>query len=69
MNKCIGVGNKVCGVEFFDPEFPDDNVCDKCAEGLEGEIESCTRCGREVESDTLVSYGDWKLCELCQGDI
>ena len=35
----------------------------------EGEIEACTRCGQEGESDSLVSYGDWKLCELCQGDI
>ena len=35
----------------------------------EEENEPCTRCGQEVESDTLVSYGDWKLCELCQGDI
>ena len=35
----------------------------------EGEIEACTRCGSEVESDSLVTYGDWKLCELCQGDI
>lgn len=35
----------------------------------ETEIEACTRCGQEVESDSLVTYGDWKLCELCQGDI
>ena len=35
----------------------------------EGEVADCTRCGREVESESLVTYGDWKLCELCQGDI
>ena len=35
----------------------------------EGENEECSRCGQEVESDSLVTYGDWKLCELCQGDI
>lgn len=33
------------------------------------ETDNCTRCEQEVESDTLVSYGDWKLCEICQGDI
>jgi len=31
MNKCVGIENKPCGVEF-DPglEFPDDTVCDEC---------------------------------------
>lgn len=29
----------------------------------------CSRCGDEVEIETLVSYGDWELCEICQGDI
>ena len=33
------------------------------------EREDCSRCGDTVESESLVSYGDWKLCELCQGDI
>lgn len=31
MSKCIGVNNETCGVEFYDPQFPDDNVCDGCA--------------------------------------
>ena len=39
---CIGVGNDICGVEFFDPDFPNDNVCDQCATRLvkegEGEV-------------------------------
>ena len=30
MSICIGVKNKACGKEFFDPQFPDDNVCDSC---------------------------------------
>lgn len=33
------------------------------------EMADCTRCGQEVEADSLVTYGDWHLCELCQGDI
>jgi hypothetical protein len=33
------------------------------------EMADCTRCGQEVEAETLVTYGDWHLCELCQGDI
>lgn len=41
MSICIGVGNDICGVEFFDPDFPNDNVCDQCATRLvkEGEDE------------------------------
>lgn len=35
----------------------------------EEEAGECTRCGSEVESESLVTYGDAKLCELCQGDI
>ena len=41
--------------------------CETCS--MEDEMAACTRCGQEVESESLVSYGDWKLCELCQGDI
>ena len=37
MSICIGVKNDVCGVEFYDPDFPNDNVCDKCAIRLEEE--------------------------------
>ena len=33
------------------------------------EMADCTRCGQEVEAETLVTCGDWHLCELCQGDI
>lgn len=29
----------------------------------------CTRCGDEVEAETLVSYLYWELCETCQGDV
>jgi hypothetical protein len=35
----------------------------------EEETDTCTRCGAEVEADTLVTYGDWQLCEICQGDM
>jgi hypothetical protein len=34
-----------------------------------GEKEQCTRCESMVEAGELVSVGDWKLCEVCQGDI
>jgi hypothetical protein len=33
------------------------------------ELASCTRCEKEVDATTLISYGNWELCELCQGDI
>jgi len=33
MSICKGVLGKDCGKEFYDPEFPDDNICDECAEG------------------------------------
>lgn len=35
MPKCVGVGEQVCGVDFYDSQFPNDNVCDKCATKLE----------------------------------
>lgn len=35
----------------------------------EDEVEPCTRCQAEVESDSLVTYGSWRLCEICQGDV
>jgi len=33
------------------------------------EMASCSRCEDEVDATTLVSYGNWELCEICQGDI
>ncbi len=30
MSKCVGRDGKVCGKIFFDPQFPDDNLCDQC---------------------------------------
>jgi hypothetical protein len=33
------------------------------------EMATCSRCAAEVEAETLVSYGNWELCEICQGDI
>lgn len=35
----------------------------------EEETAQCTRCESEVDPATLVAYGDWELCEICQGDI
>jgi hypothetical protein len=35
----------------------------------EEETAQCTRCQGEVPPETLVAYGDWELCEVCQGDI
>ena len=34
MSECLGVGNKTCGKWVYDPQFPDDNICDKCATQL-----------------------------------
>lgn len=34
MSVCVGVNNKVCGIEFNDPQYPDDTLCDKCAKEL-----------------------------------
>jgi hypothetical protein len=33
------------------------------------EMAECSRCGAEVEAETLMAYGNWELCEICQGDI
>ena len=33
------------------------------------ETAKCTRCESDVDADELVSYGSWKLCEICIGDI
>jgi hypothetical protein len=35
----------------------------------EGEKEQCTRCESMVEAGELITLGDWKLCEVCEGDI
>ena len=41
----------------------------KIKEKIEEEWDTCSRCGEEVEKETLVSYLYWELCEICQGDI
>jgi len=33
------------------------------------ELEMCTRCEDKVDAKTLMPYLDWKLCEICVGDI
>jgi len=33
------------------------------------ELASCSRCEEKVDETTLAVYLDWKLCEICQGDI
>jgi hypothetical protein len=33
------------------------------------EMASCSRCETEVDATTLVAFGNWELCEICQGDI
>lgn len=29
----------------------------------------CTRCWRDVPESELVTFGDWRLCEVCQDDV
>lgn len=29
----------------------------------------CDRCGDSVLENEMVTYGNWSLCEICQGDI
>lgn len=29
----------------------------------------CTRCETEVEANTLTTFGTWRLCEDCMGDM
>ena len=38
MSVCVGVDNKTCGVEFNDPQYPNDTLCDECARELEGKL-------------------------------
>ena len=33
------------------------------------ELASCSRCEEKVDATTLAAYGNWELCEICQGDI
>jgi hypothetical protein len=33
------------------------------------ELAMCSRCENEVDASTLVAFGSWELCEVCQGDI
>jgi len=35
----------------------------------EEELEQCTRYEQKVDWETLVTLGDWRLCEICMGDI
>jgi hypothetical protein len=70
------------GGEYIQNAFPDMSAEDRellisgthpaCWNKLfpgEDEGEQCTRCESMVEAGELVSVGDWKLCEICQGDI
>jgi hypothetical protein len=36
---------------------------------MEEGVAQCTRCEDMVAEETLAPYLDWKLCEICQGDI
>jgi hypothetical protein len=33
------------------------------------DLGTCTRCESKEENSNLARYGDWKLCEICVGDI
>jgi hypothetical protein len=33
------------------------------------DLEMCTRCEDKVDPDEMIRLLDWKLCEVCQGDI
>jgi hypothetical protein len=37
--------------------------------GVEEDEGECTRCWRDVPESELVTFGDWKLCEICQEDV
>ena len=37
MSECLGVKDKACGKWVYDPQFPNDNVCDQCAKELDKE--------------------------------
>ena len=30
MSKCVGIEGNACGKEFYDPQFPNDTLCDQC---------------------------------------
>lgn len=36
---------------------------------IQEDLAICTRCKSKVEDNTLVSFGSWKLCEICVDDI
>ena len=36
---------------------------------LDDELAICTRCESEVEADTLIFFGSWKLCDICVDDL
>jgi hypothetical protein len=70
------------GGEYIQNAFPDMSAEDRellisgthpaCWDKLfpkEDEGEQCTRCESMVEANSLVTLGDWKLCEVCEGDI
>ena len=38
-------------------------------EGEDEDKGECTRCWRDVPESELVTFGDWRLCEVCQDDV
>jgi hypothetical protein len=35
----------------------------------EEDLVPCSRCESKVGEETLVSIGDWKVCEICWDDL
>ena len=33
------------------------------------ELAACSRCEEMVDEETLIIALDWKLCEICWGDV
>ena len=33
------------------------------------ELAECSRCGDMVDEETLIAALDWKVCEICWGDL
>jgi hypothetical protein len=46
-----------------------DDGKDNYIEIIQKDLAKCTRCNEEVEEDTLTRQLDWRLCEICVGDI
>ena len=57
MSVCVGVDNKACGVEFNDPQYPNDTLCDECSTCAKSDFKwsndkndlICQSCGKESE--------------------